>query len=847
MSSAANSSRARSRGAVADTPLALPMLIPVLLLFISGCAALVYQVLWVKQLSLVVGVEVYAITTGISAFFAGLALGGLVFGRWADRMSRPIQLYAVLEVIVAVLGIAATYALSQSAGLFARLEDSTGLLAWLLPFLLVGLPAFFMGGTLPVLVRALSPADGRLGEAGGRLYAGNTAGAIAGTLLAAFFLIPQLGVTGSAYAAALLNLVAGGGAWLARRGDQRLPKPAVASPAPRSNTARMAIALYCIAGGVALGYEVVWTQSIVPFMSTRAFAFSVVLATYLTGLVLGSALYARRADRISDPWGLFGLLIATAGLLALLQISGLGRWLIIAQTQAEMVVLQLTGNDLAGMSARFAVAALCVVFLPTTLLGAAFPLALRLAVNSNHVGRDVGTVVALNTLGGIVGVVLTGFVLVPELGLVRTLVVLAVIAALIGAIAALKGAAVGKGMRFAVLAIGLATVIGGALTPPQRLADLLPGARNGKIVFYQEGRSGTVAVVTQGRAERQFNRLYIQGVSNTGDAMPSLRYMRLQALLPLLIHKGQPHSALVIGFGTGITVGAMLRYTELKKPVVAELLPEVLEAAPLFSGNYNAAESPQLDIRLRDGRRELLRSAERYDLVTLEPPPPSAAGVVNLYSRDFYALAASRLQPGGLVAQWLPLPTQNIEDSRSLVRSFIDVFPHATLWTTELHEMLLIGSLEPMPLSVPDIQQRFAHPQVAESLREVGIDSPAALLATWITDRQGLEHFVGDAPAVTDDRPRIEYAPWVRSNEIIRVLPALLELHSAPPLVGADDAFRAEVASNWKRLQHFYAAGLFSYQRDREGWTREVRQLLKTDGDNPYYRWFLGLPQNGSN
>ncbi|SNR81557.1 Predicted spermidine synthase with an N-terminal membrane domain [Pseudomonas segetis] len=850
MSSAAKSSRARSRGAVADTSvnlLALPMLIPVLLLLISGCAALVYQVLWVKQLSLVVGVEVYAITTGISAFFAGLALGGLIFGRWADRLSRPIRLYAALEVIVAVLGIAATYALSQSAGLFARLEGSIGLLAWLLPFALVGIPAFFMGGTLPVLVRALSPAEGHLGEAGGRLYAGNTAGAIAGTLLAAFILIPQLGVTGSAYAAAMLNLLAGGGAWLARRSDQRLPEPAVASPAPRSNMARLAIVLYCIAGGVALGYEVVWTQSIVPFMSTRAFAFSVVLATYLTGLVLGSALYARRADRIADPWGLFGLLIAAAGLLALLQIAGLGRWLIIAQTQAEFLVLQLTGNDLAGMSARFAVAALCVVFLPTTLLGAAFPLALRLAVNSSHVGRDVGAVVALNTLGGIVGVVLTGFVLVPELGLVRTLVVLAVIAALIGAVAVLKGAAVGKGMRFAVLTLGLATLIGGALTPPQRLADLLPGARNGKIVFYKEGRSGTVAVVTQGRAERQFNRLYIQGVSNTGDAMPSLRYMRLQALLPLLIHKGQPQSALVIGFGTGITVGAMLRYSDLKKPVVAELLPEVLEAAPLFNGNYNAAENPQLDIRLRDGRRELLRSAERYDLVTLEPPPPSAAGVVNLYSRDFYALAASRLQPGGLVAQWLPLPTQNIEDSRSLVRSFIDVFPHATLWTTELHEMLLIGSLEPISLSVPDIEQRFERPQIAESLREVGIDTPAALLATWITDRKGLERFAGDAPAVTDDRPRIEYAPWVRSKEITRVLPALLELHSAPPLVDTDDAFRAEVANNWTRLQHFYAAGLFSYQRDREGWTREVRQLLRTDSNNPYYSWFLGLPESRSN
>ncbi|MNF78577.1 Spermidine synthase [compost metagenome] len=450
---------------------------------------------------------------------------------------------------------------------------------------------------------------------------------------------------------------------------------------PRSPAARLAIALYCVAGGVALGYEVVWSQSIVQFMSTRTFAFAVVLATYLAGLVLGSALYARRADRIRDPWGLFGLLIGTAGLLALLQVAGLGRWLVIAQTQVEMLVLQATGNELAGMCARFATAALSMVFLPTTLLGAAFPLALRLSADSRHIGRDVGAVLALNTLGGIAGVMFTGFVLVPGVGLVRTLLVLALLAAAIGCIAAWRGVKVQRGMRRAVLAVALATVVVGTLTPPQRLAELLPGARSGRLTFYEEGRGGTVAVVTQGRQRREFSRLYIQGVSNTGDAMPSLRYMRLQALLPLLIHREEPRSALVIGFGTGITAGAMLRYPGLQRPVVAELLPEVLAAAPLFQGNFDAGNDPRLDIRLRDGRRELLRSTERYDLITLEPPPPSAAGVVNLYSRDFYRLAASRLQGRGLLAQWLPLPTQNDEESRSLVRSFIDVFPHASLWT----------------------------------------------------------------------------------------------------------------------------------------------------------------------
>jgi len=845
MPSAASPSRMSPRRSAAEQarPRAhLAMALPALLMFASGGAALVFQVLWVKQLSLVVGVEVYAVTTAISAFFAGLALGGLAFGRWADRLRRPVRLYAGLELLVALLGVGATFALAHAAGAFARLEASLGLLAWLLPFALVGLPAFFMGGTLPVLVRALKPVEGQLGRAGGGLYAANTAGAIAGTLLAAFVLLPALGVLGSACAAAGFNLLAAVGALLARREAVEPAAPAGQVAPPRRPAARLAIALYCVAGGVALGYEVVWTQSIVQFMSTRAFAFAVVLATYLCGLVLGSALYARRADRLRDPWGLFGLLIAAAGLLAILQVAGLGAWLLGAQTRAEALVLGLGGSELAGMCARFAVAALCVVFLPTTLLGAAFPLALRLAVDSAHVGRDVGRVVALNTLGGILGVMLTGFVLVPGLGLVRTLALLAALAAAVGLLAVWRGEGVGKRLRLGVALVAVATLAVGALTSPRHLAELLPAARHGQITFYEEGRGGTVAVVEQGRGQNRFSRLYIQGVSNTGDAMPSLRYMRLQALLPLLVHDGEPRSALVIGFGTGITAGAMLRYQGLQHPVVAELLPEVLAAAPHFKGTFDARHDPRLEIRLRDGRRELLRSAERYDMITLEPPPPSAAGVVNLYSRDFYQLAASRLAQGGIVAQWLPLPTQNEEDSRALVRSFIDVFPHAWLWTTEFHEMLLVGSLQPLRLDVPRIRERFAQPEVSAALAEVGVDSPEALLATWVTDRAGLESFAGDAPPVTDDQPRIEYAPWVRAKEITRVLPALLALRRAPPLEGAEPSFRAAVDDHWTRLRRFYDLSLHAYRGDRQAWARDARQVVRDDGENPYYRWFLGAP-----
>jgi len=833
-------SRVASKSSAIPAPqIASPaLLIPALLLFVSGAAALVYQVLWIKQLSLVVGVEVYAITTGISAFFAGLALGGLLFGRWADRQQRPVLLYAGLEVLVAVLGVGATFAMSLAASPFAWLEAHIGLLAWLLPFALVGIPALLMGGTLPVLVRSLASNPQQLGKAGGQLYAANTAGAIAGTLLAAFVLIATLGVRGSAMAAAMLNLLAAAGAlWFQR---QRPKAVGAAQRHPEKAPDRLALWLYAIAGGVALGYEVVWSQSIVQFMSTRTYAFAVVLATYLTGLFLGSVLLARRVDRLRDPWGVFGLLIAGAGLIALLEIALLGRWLIVGQSLAESWLLDLGASELVGMSARFAVAALSIVFVPTLLLGAAFPLALRLSVGRDQVGRHVGEVVAFNTLGGIVGVMLCGFVLIPLLGLVRTLGLLAIIAAAIAYFAVRKGHGVKKGRRQAVIAIGLVSLALALFTPVNKLASLLPGARNGTLTFYEEGRGGTVAVVSQGRGQNTFQRLYIQGVSNTGDAMPSLRYMRIQALLPLLIHNGEPRSALVIGFGTGITAGALTRYPGLEHRVVAELLPSVVKAAPLFKGNFNAAADPGVEVRLRDGRQELLRNPQRYDLITLEPPPPSAAGVVNLYSRDFYQLAASRLQKQGLVAQWLPLPTQNIDDSRSLVRSFLDVFPYATLWTSEFHEMLLVGSMEPIELDAAKINQRFAQDSVRSALQDVGIGSAAALLATWVTDRAGLETFAADAPAVTDDQPRIEYAPWVRSKEITRVLPALLDLHQPPVLLNADAGFVERINTHQQRLMQFYRASLHAYDGDRDAWGRDMREVMRGDGGNPYFRWFGG-------
>lgn len=809
-----------------------------LLLFFSGLATLIYQTLWVKQLALVVGVDVYAVTVGVSAFFAGLAIGNIWLGHQADRSQSPLQLYAGLEFGIAITGIGSTKALAHAAKLFVNWQDQAGIVAWVLPWVLVGLPAILMGGTLVVLLRTCQPLENKIGETAGILYAANTGGAITGTLATVFVLLPALGIQRTAWVAAAIN----GGLALATLGLQRFWFAAPVSPQPSRDIRYLplALTLYTIAGGLALGYEVIWTQAIVQFLSTRAYAFAIVLATYLLGLTLGSWGYAYWADRIRSPWRVFGLLLAAAGVSAFAAVALLDRWLWVAQHQLSQVTYQLTHSLMAMKLMSFSLAAIFFILLPTVLLGAIYPLAIRLVTRAGQIGGDTGLVTALNTIGGVVGSLVTGFVLIPQLGLVHSLAGLAIVAVMLGAIAFSQAT---QGLAAAVMATLIAVGFGGltTLVPADKLAQILTTQHPGQLVFYQESAGATVAVIEQSGSHRSFHRLYIQGVSNTGDAMPSLRYMRLQALLPLLIHGGEPQSALVIGLGSGITSGALLAYPDLQERAVIELLPAVMEASEFFSNNYSVTHDPRITLKTSDGRHELLRSHQQYDLITLEPPPPAAAGVANLYSRDFYQICKDKLAPKGLLAQWWPLATQNEADSQSLVQSMLEVYPYVSLWTTELHEMLLVASLSPIILNMQKIQTRFAQPTVQSALAEVGIHSPQALLATYVTDHDGLRTYVGAAPPVTDDHPLIEYADWVRQDEFAQVLPHVMATHTTVPLeeIEENHHWRAEIAQEQYILWLFYQAGLAAYQGERNRWVRLMNRILEMDPDNPYYQWFI--------
>ena len=813
-------------------------ILPPFLLFISGAAALIYQTLWVKQLGLVVGVEVYAITTAISAFFAGLAVGGLVFGKKADGIQKPFQLVFILECAIAFTGLLVTLILFRAPELFVKTEQFAGPAAFAIPIILIFIPTFFMGGTLPALIRCTAPKQKIMGRAAGVLYAANTFGAIFGTLLVPFLLIPGLGLTGTAVVAASLNLLV---ALFAYAGFRKFSFDKVLSSvyAPWDNKGKLALTLYAMAGGVALGYEIVWSQAVAPFLSSRVYAFAIMLAVYLGGLVFGSYVFSRFADRSKRPWTIFGILISTAGLSAVLLLALAGPWIFDAQDSIGKFLFRLSESNMLANAGRFLSTGIILLFIPTSFLGAAFPAVARLIAGEETVGRDIGTISAVNTLGGIVGTFITGFVLIPWLGLIRSLGILVLVAVILGGIALLQE---GKRSpkRYAVLSILFSLI--GIFTlsiPENTVAALLQERRGGKMIFYDESAGGAVAVLEQDVPNGSFRRLYIQGVSNSGNSLASLRYMRLQALLPILIHNGEPSSALVLGFGTGITYGALAAYPPLEERVCVELLPGVIEAAPYFDENQGVWKDPAADIRINDGRHELLRSDQMYDMITLEPPPPTAAGVVNLYSTEFYELAKKRLNKHGILAQWWPLAAQNEEASKSLIKSFLDAFPYVSLWTTELHETLLVGSNDAISLDYDTIKTRFEQGSVREIFEPAGILSAEELIANYITDKDGLAAYVGDIEPVTDNRPNLEYAAWTRKGNFPTVLSSVASMATEIPLNTANPEVKAAVEDERQQLWTLYRAGYYLYERDEEQWEAMLKRIVPKLRTNPYYGSFV--------
>ena len=866
MSAVATSARTSTAPASTYEPTAAhrrPLWVVYPLFFLSGCASLVCEVVWFKQLQFVLSSSTTAVSIVVACFFCGLALGSAFGGRLADRRPRLLRTYAALEFALAVTSLALTLVL-------ARWETWV---EWLAPWLRPGAPTSFplvvllslaglliptslMGATLPILSRYLVRHHADLARRIGTLYGLNTLGAAAGCALVGFVLIGQVGVLGSALVAtgiyALIGVIAFGlsGRENASDGAVVRESSAVAEKSDEgTGRATVLVAVFAASGFVAIAYEVLWFRILANFGTHSVYAFSSMLATYLLGLVAGAFVCARWiAPRKELHLAAFARVQLLTAVGAILSLALLGRsrniltWLgrslesvgLGPESSLGMIVPDV---PLIGLT-------LIVLLVPATLIGISFPLATELTVaRLSRVGSRVGLLYSLNTVGGVLGSLVTGFVCLPFLGSQWTfLLMVALNVVLFAALWATQPALRSRPAlaREGVVAI-LALVGVFAYLGPNYLRDAQTRFTGATVRAFHEGADATFAVLAYDEPHTgPYQQLMVNGLSFANNSPPGRRYMSALAHLPTLLHPGTPRSAVVICIGTGTTIGCLTVHPTLEDIHAVDIAPDVYRFAPHFvPRNHDFSNSPKVRQVVADGRHYLLTSDQKFDVLTFEPPPPNDAGTVNLYSREFYRVAKRRMARGAVIAQWFPLDMPRKETARIMVKSMLDEFPHVQLWISNRKEGVAIASLDPLRIDPAELRRRMRHPGVAADMAGYGMAEPEQLLATFVAGREKLLDFVAGAPMLTDDWPRIEYFNFyprgiLTFDEILRHREPVEQYLTTAPTDPARLRRAHEVT------EHIWYGFEADEDGDVVGARRRYEAALKLDPENRYVRYLLG-------
>jgi spermidine synthase len=755
--------------------------------FLSGAASLVYEIAWVRRLALVFGSTTLAASTALAALMGGLALGAYAVGRYADRHAdRALRVYGALEIGVALFAAATPAVFRALASLYLplapRLENSPQAF-FLVQFLLAGaallVPAVLMGGTLPLLARAVVASEEDLAGRIGALYAVNTLGAALGAAAANYGLLPFAGLRASELAAAAASAAAGLAALaIGRRAQAEVPPAAEAEPsegqepgAPLpppafSPASRALLAGAALSGFAAMACEVAWSRALALVLGSSVYSFGLVVLVFLIGLGIGGAAFERLSRRGTSPVTVF----AGAEAAAAVAIAG-----------AIMLLPRLPALFLHGFPAArasfpmlqawdFALASL--VLLPCAVLfGAAFPAAV--AATSPPVGRvglGVGRVFSANTAGTVAGAFAAGFLLVPRVGLKTTLAAAAAACALAG-VAAFRHVPI-PGLRRPLAAAALVGFLAALLVPrwPTNVLTMgvsfyaaswpsadtfLAVARTREVLFYKDGVHTTLAVTKSGT-----NRFYSSNgktdASNDRGDMANQIYL---GQLPMLLHPN-PQEVFVLGLGTGVSASAVARYPGVRSIEIVDIEPAAREAAGFFrEENRDVLSDPRVHLVAGDGRNRLMAVHATYDVIISDPSDVWVAGVGNLFTQEFYEIARRRLKKGGLMVQWLHSYSLPPEDLRLIVATFRFVFPYASLWRPNRGDLVLLGSADRVLWDWPQLVERFQKtPGVSQDLRSIGLWDPLAVFAAFVCDGEELGAFVrGVTRTHRDDRPVIEY------------------------------------------------------------------------------------------
>jgi len=747
----------------------------------TGASGLVFEILWVKQLTLVVSSTTFAISLTVSVFLGGLMLGAELAGRLSRRITRPLRAYAITELAAGALAAGVTLLLPRLPAVAEALGVPGGgplaARAVLVALVLVP-PTLAMGATLPLLSRYVASDDARVGRDIGTLYSLNTLGAAAGCALGGFIAVSLLGVSGAALTAAAINFAVGVTAFRLSRDEP----PHAETPAGPAGRATWLEPFFFASGFAAIAYEVLWFRVVAIYFDASTYAFTVLLSTFLLGLVLGGALYVRRWSSHERPLELL------AGLQSGIALLGLIAFAIIGLSNGLAHLTQGLARGQWGFVLAMWLHAFVVILPPAVLIGAVFPLVVRLGTErAAEAGARVGRLYAVNTLGGILASLLFGFALIPAIGTQHSYAIACLLSMALAVFAQSRDAAAPRRARLQLYAVSGLVALGLVMPPRDFWTYSQVATPDAKIISLREGRDGTLAVLEYTRDsvcesklyrcdERcppfQHRKLTFGAISYASSILPARRYMRFQAHIAMLL-RPEASEVLEVCFGTGTTAGAFVSHPQLKSLELVDLNPDVFAQAPLFTDvNHDVFADPRVHRTVDDGRHFLLATDRRFDVVSFEPPPPVAHGVVNLYSRDFYELVKRRLKKGGVVTQWIPLDQQSSRLDRALTKAMSDVFRHVTLYMPSRLHGIAVASDEPLPEDLAGWARQYESPTVRASLEDIGFMTPAEVRAVFFAADGELAKWVGDVPAVTDDRPSIEHFlfEWDKPFDILDLL-----------------------------------------------------------------------------
>ncbi len=795
-----------------SAPVALHRFHPLLLaLFIgSGCAALIYEIVWYQLLELVIGSSAVSLGVLLGTFMGGLCLGSVLLPRLISPRWHPLRVYGLLELGVGVCGLLVLFGVPYVGHLYAAIVGH-GLPGILLRGLVCSIcllvPTMLMGATLPAVARWVETTPRGVSWLG-FFYGGNTAGAVFGCLLAGFYLLRVQDMATATYFAALINGAVGclgmGLSGLAPyvsppEGAERKPS----GHAPGSWAIYVVIAL---SGLSALGAEVIWTRLLSLMLGATVYTFSIILAVFLIGIGLGSgagSVWARDARRPRIALGLCQLSLA-AGIAwtACMVARSLPYWPINPSLSSNpWYVFQL---DL--------VRCLWAILPPACLWGASFPLALAaVAARGQDPGRLVGGVYAANTVGAILGALSFSIVLIPRIGTQQSQRVLIGIAAA-SALSALgpllwppRLALRVAGAAALVASMGVAGLLAWSVAgiPWGVIAygrQMLTSLSNTSVLYTGEGMNSSIAITEWSDGKRLFH------VSGKVEASTEPHDMRLQRMLgnfPALLNPN-PRSVLVVGFGAGVTAGSFVLYPNVGKIVICEIEPLIPRIATRYfrRENYGVIYDKRVRIVYDDARHYILTTPEKFDIITSDPIHPWVKGSATLYSREYFEMCKRHLNPGGLITQWVPLYESNMDTVKSEMATFFDVFPNGTMWGNDVdgggYDSILLGAAGPLTINVDQLEQRLNrrdYEHVAVSLSEVGFNSALDLLKTYAGQASDLKQFLKDAQVNEDRDLRLQYLAGMGLNlqEAGAIYSAILRQRKYPEklFLGSDSVIGA--------------------------------------------------------